>query len=284
MAEVVIYVSNEDDTGLAQALVERADGSTSGRTAAVSNLYGAELDTVPAVVLQAMQLKKQGTLPLTVADDHPVLSGRLPEQDELRQWLAAPVTEAAVLVDRADSAVQFSTDSRIHMSWFVHDLQESTRFYEVFFGQSPSKQRLDYVKFELEDPPLHLALNQDKTPTPGGFIAHMGIQLKSTDQIAEAKKRYLAAGFQVEEEVATACCYAVQTKMWIGDPDGNRWELFVTTDNEKEFDPALGCPCEGVRPGHCEDCSCYAEITPNRVGEATGSAAPEPVSTGAPWR
>jgi len=81
VAEVVVYVSNEHDTGLAQALVERADGSTSGRAAAVSNLYGAALDTVPAVVLQAMQLKKQGTLPLTVADGHPVLSGRLPDDD-----------------------------------------------------------------------------------------------------------------------------------------------------------------------------------------------------------
>ena len=271
MADVVVYVSNENDTGLAQALVERVDGSGSGRTAAVSNLYGAALDAVPAVVLQAMQLKKQGTLPLTVADGHPVLSGRLPEDDELRHWLATPVTEPAVLVDRADSAVAFATDSRIHMNWFVNDLEQSTRFYEVFFGQPPSKQRPDYVKFELEDPPLHLALNQDMPPTPGGFVAHMGIQLKSTDQIAEAKERFVAAGFHVEEELAKACCYAVQNKIWLGDPDGNRWELFVTTDNEKEFDPAQGCPCEGVRPGHCEDCSCYAEITPNRVATATGS-------------
>jgi catechol 2,3-dioxygenase-like lactoylglutathione lyase family enzyme len=259
----VVYVSNEHDTGLAQALVERADGSTSGRAAAVSNLYGAALDTVPAVVLQAMQLKKQGTLPLTVADGHPVLSGRLPDDDELRQWLAAPVTEPAVLVNSADSAVQFSTASRMHMSWFVHDLQESTRFYEVFFGQPPSKQRADYVKFELEDPPLHLALNQDMTPTPGGFIAHMGIQLKSTDQIVEAKERYLAAGFHVEEEVAKDCCYAVQNKIWLGDPDGNRWELFVTIDNDRDE------LCKGVPD--CSKCSCYDEIAPNRAAGVTES-------------
>jgi extradiol dioxygenase family protein len=271
VAEVTVYVSNEHDTGLAQALVERTDGSTSGRAAAVSNLYGTSLDIVPEVVLQAMQLKKQGTLPLTVADGHPVLSGRLPTVDELLQWLATPVTEPAVLVNRADSAVQFATNSRVHMNWFVNDLVESTRFYEVFFGQPPSKQRADYVKFELEDPPLHLALQEDQKPTPGGYVAHMGVQLKSTDQIAEAKERFVAAGFRVEEEMAKACCYAVQNKIWLGDPDGNRWELFVTTDNEKEFDPADGCPCEGVRPGHCEDCSCYAEITPNRVRETTGS-------------
>lgn len=265
MAEVTVYVSNENDTGLAQALVDRAGASAPGRTAGVSNLYGADIDAVPAVVLEVMQLKKQGTLPLTVADGHPVLSGRLPEDDELAQWLAAPVTEAAALVQRADSAVQFTTDSRVHMSWFVNNIAESTKFYEVFFGHPPTKQRVDYVKFELEDPPLHLALNEDKKPSPGGFVAHMGIQLKSTDQIAEAKERFLAAGFDVEEETATACCYAVQNKIWLGDPDGNRWELFVTTNNEREFDPAEGCACEGVTTGRCEDCSCYAEITPNRV-------------------
>jgi predicted lactoylglutathione lyase len=272
VADVVVYVSNEHDTGLAQALVERVDGSGSGRTAAVSNLYGAALDTVPAVVLQVMQMKKQGTLPLTVADGHPVLSGRLPEDDELRQWLATPVTEPAVLVDRADSAVQFSTDSRVHMNWFVNDLAESTRFYEVFFGQPPSKQRPDYVKFELEDPPLHLALNQDMAPTPGGFIAHMGIQLKSTDQIAKAKERFVAAGFHVEEELAKDCCYAVQNKIWLGDPDGNRWELFVTTDNNRDE------LCKGVPD--CSQCSCYDEIRSNRVAEAAGSGLAAPAAAG----
>ena len=106
---------------------------------------------------------------------------------------------------------------------------------------------------------LHIELLLDvevPAPTPGGFIAHMGIQLKSTDQIAEAKERYLAAGFHIEEEVAKACCYAVQNKIWIGDPDGNRWELFVTTDNDRNE------LCEGVPD--CSKCSCYDEIAPNR--------------------
>jgi catechol 2,3-dioxygenase-like lactoylglutathione lyase family enzyme len=191
-----------------------------------------------------------------------VLSGRLPEDGELRQWLAEVVTEPAAIVHRADSAVQFSTDSRVHMSWHVTDLEESTKFYEVFFGQLPSKRRPDYVKFELDDPPLHLALNEDKKPVPGGFVAHMGIQLKSTDQIAEAKKRYLDAGFEVEEELSRSCCYAVQNKIWIGDPDGNRWELFVTINNDQDE------LCEGVPD--CSQCSCYDEISPSRVGGTAG--------------
>ncbi|MFP4103671.1 MAG: glyoxalase/bleomycin resistance/dioxygenase family protein, partial [Coleofasciculus sp.] len=23
------------------------------------------------------------------------------------------------------------------------------------------------------------------------------------------------------------CCYAIQDKVWVSDPDGNRWEIFV---------------------------------------------------------
>lgn len=254
MADVMIYVSNEHDTAQARALIDRVGAAHNGRTAAVSNLYGAEFEAVPGVVLQVMRLKKRGTMPITVADGHPVVSGRIPDEEELLGLLAKAVTEPAAVVYHQDSAVSFGTDSRIHMSWLVNDLSESTRFYEVFFGQLPTKRRDDYVKFELEDPPLHLALSADRKPTPGvGLINHLGIQLKSTNQIAEAKKRYLDAGFHVEEEVQTACCYAVQSKIWVGDPDGNRWELFVTT----EPDADEGCG---------SDCVCYAEIAPSHVG------------------
>ncbi|HEY1921065.1 MAG TPA: hypothetical protein VGH27_36305, partial [Streptosporangiaceae bacterium] len=76
------------------------------------------------------------------------------------------------------------------------------------------------------------------------------------------KERFLAAGFAVEEETATACCYAVQNKIWLGDPDGNRWELFVTTDNEQNE------LCAGIPD--CSQCSCYDEIAPNKVGELAG--------------
>lgn len=253
---VVIHVSNEYDSETTQKLIDAVGPQPSGRTAGVSNLYGATLDSVPGVVLQVMRLKKTGTMPLTVADGHPVLSGRLPDEDELRGFLATEVTEPAALVYRQDSAVEFHNESRLHMSWFVNDLKRSTEFYEVFFGQSPVKRRDDYVKFELEEPPLNLAMSQDRKPEPGvGFVNHLGVQLKSTEQIMDFKRRFVEAGFNVDEEVETACCYAVQTKIWVGDPDGNRWELFVVTQDEAEE----GCGA---------DCPCYSEIAPSTVGGA----------------
>ena len=250
--DVIIYVSGDEGLRAAQEVINQVK-PVAGRTIGAIDLFGATLDGVPAVVLQIMRLKRKGTMPLTLADGHPVLSGELPSAAQLRRFLQDGATEPAALVTRDDSAIDFPTASRIHMSFFVRSLNESVRFYEVFFGQRPTKLRDDYAKFEVIEPPLNLALSQDRAPTKGGFVNHLGIQVKSSDIVRRAKERFVKAGFHVEEEVATACCYSVQTKIWVGDPDGNRWEWFVTTQADAEE----GCG---------EDCPCYSEIAPSRAG------------------
>jgi catechol 2,3-dioxygenase-like lactoylglutathione lyase family enzyme len=255
--DVVIYVSGDEGLRAAQEVINQV-GPVEGRTIGAIDLFGATLDGVPAIVLQVMRLKRKGTMPLTIADGHPVLSGELPSPGQLRRFLEEGASEPATLVSHGESAVEFPTASRIHMSIFVRNLKESVDFYEVFFGQQPTKLRDDYAKFEVIEPPLNLALSQERSPTKGGFVNHLGIQVKSSDIVMRAKERFVNAGFHVEEEVATACCYSVQTKIWIGDPDGNRWEWFVTTQADAEE----GCG---------EDCPCYAEIAPSRVG-AVGKA------------
>lgn len=249
--DVIIYVSSEADLCAAQQLIDQVP-PVEGRTAGAVNLFGSTLDGVPAVVLQVMRLKRQGTMPLTLADGQPVLSGEMPNAEQLITFLKQRATEASIMVTCAESAIDFPTASRLHISMFVNDLRDSVAFYEVFFGQPPTKLRDDYAKFEVIEPPLNLALSPDRAPSKGGFVNHLGIQVKSSEIIMCAKERFLNAGFQIEEEIATACCYSVQTKIWVGDPDGNRWEWFVTT----EADAEEGCG---------EDCPCYAEIAPSRV-------------------
>ena len=250
--DVVIYVSSEADLCAAQELIDRVS-PIEARTARAFNLFGSTLDGVPAVVLRVMRLKRQGTMPLTLTDGHPVLSGELPSADQLAGFLKDGATEPAVFVTRDESAVDFPTASRLHLSLFVNNLKESIAFYEVFFGQPATKLRDDYAKFEVIEPPLNLALSQDRAPAKGGFVNHLGVQVKSSEIVMGAKERFVNAGFHVEEEIATACCYSVQSKIWVGDPDGNRWEWFVTTQADAEE----GCG---------EDCPCYAEIAPSRVG------------------
>lgn len=259
---LAIYVSNGDDLASAEELIAVLGPHGREHEVVAENLWGGRLDGVPAVVLQVMRLKRSGTMPLTVADDNPIVSGRLPTVEELEAALRDGVDRPAILVTQADSAVDFPTAARMHVSMFVNDLREAAAFYEVFLGQPPVKARTDYVKFEVHEPPLNLALSQDRKPAPGvGAVNHLGIQLKSSDQILAARDRFRAAGFEVQEEIATACCYAVQTKIWVGDPDGNRWELFVTTQADAE---------EGCGP----DCPCYAEIAPSRVPGQHGAAMP----------
>jgi hypothetical protein len=61
----------------------------------------------------------------------------------------------------------------------------------------------------------------------GVNASHFGVQVASTDDVVEAKARFDSLGLKTFAEENTACCYAVQDKVWIEDPDGNSWEVFV---------------------------------------------------------
>ncbi|MDG4771683.1 ArsI/CadI family heavy metal resistance metalloenzyme [Solwaraspora sp. WMMD792] len=259
--KIEVFVSSDDDQLTAQQTLDAVPDVPDTVTLVATNLYGSTLDGVPAVVLQVMRIKRSGTMPLTVVDGKPVLSGELPTVDQLTGYITDGVEAAAGLVDRADSAVEFATASRMHISMFVNNLEESVKFYQVFFGQPPTKHLADYAKFEVAEPPLVISFNPDRKPASGGAVNHLGVQVKSTDIVMAMKERFAAAGFLTDEEVATPCCYAVQTKVWVGDPDGNRWEVYVVTEADAD---------EGCGP----DCACYAEIAPSRVSVGVSSKMP----------
>lgn len=132
-----------------------------------------------------------------------------------------------------DSAVQFPTTSRIHIGLAVQDLNVSVFFYRALFGQEPSKVRPGYAKFEMFEPPVILSLNQIAGQTaPSNPVMHHGIQVKSTNAVNEIANRMSAAQIPVRSEDSVTCCYAVQSKVWIADPDGNKWEAYVVLDND----------------------------------------------------
>jgi hypothetical protein len=45
--------------------------------------------------------------------------------------------------------------------------------------------------------------------------------------VRSAIQRFTDAGLALFTEDNTDCCYALQDKVWVTDPDGNRWEVFV---------------------------------------------------------
>lgn len=112
-----------------------------------------------------------------------------------------------------------------HVSLNVADVDRSVAFYRKAFGVAPSKQRPGYAKFDLEAPALNLTMVE--APRTGVNASHFGIQVASSDDVREARARFEAAGLLTASEEDTACCYAVQDKVWVEDPDGNSWEVFV---------------------------------------------------------
>jgi catechol 2,3-dioxygenase-like lactoylglutathione lyase family enzyme len=112
-----------------------------------------------------------------------------------------------------------------HVSLNISNIDASVAFYEKAFGVRAAKRRPGYAKFDLASPALNLTMQE--APRTGVNASHFGIQVASTDDVLEAKRAFEAAELKTFTEEDTACCYAVQDKVWIEDPDGNSWEVFV---------------------------------------------------------
>ena len=130
----------------------------------------------------------------------------------------------------------------VHISLNVSDLPKSVAFYTGFLGE-PKKLKADYAKFVGASPKIHLALQPGLSKAdPGGPLSHLGIRVESTQDVRRWRDELKARGVVSEEEKREECCYALQDKFWLTDPDGNRWEVYtVLADIEGE--PALPTAC-----------------------------------------
>lgn len=132
--------------------------------------------------------------------------------------------------------MEMMTNMRMHVAINVKELEASLAFYTAFFGTEPTKVKADYAKFELEDPQLHFSLNVRPYETRG-VLNHLGFQVASTEAVMALRSRLQAAGLVALDEMNTTCCYAVQDKIWVRDPEGNAWEIFFTKE-DSEFESA----------------------------------------------
>ncbi len=128
-----------------------------------------------------------------------------------------------------------------HVSINVRNVTESVEFYRKLFGIDPAKVRTGYAKFDVQNPPLNLALNEVQV-NERGALSHLGIQVASTDDVLAVKMLWTDEGLIPREEMQTNCCYAIQDKAWVSDPDGNEWEVFVVLeDNLPEIAQSPTC-------------------------------------------
>jgi catechol 2,3-dioxygenase-like lactoylglutathione lyase family enzyme len=136
--------------------------------------------------------------------------------------------------------MEATMSSAVHISLNVSDLSRSTDFYRRFFGE-PKKLKTDYAKFVAEEPEIHLAL-QPGAVTGSGALSHLGIRVDSAEQVRQWRSALAERGVPTQEEKREACCYALQEKFWVTDPDGNRWEVYtVLEDIEQKADAATTC-------------------------------------------
>ncbi len=116
---------------------------------------------------------------------------------------------------------------KTHVSLNVTNIEKSIAFYQAMFGVTPIKHKVDYAKFDIANPPLNLTLEFNPDMQPGGALSHLGVQVESTEDVQAAINRFKEAGLSLFEEKDINCCYALQDKVWVTDPDGNRWEIFA---------------------------------------------------------
>src|SRR5229473_66480 len=129
---------------------------------------------------------------------------------------------------------------KAHLSLNVRSVDQSIEFYRKMLGIEPSKVRTGYAKFDVQNPPLNLALNEAPF-TNRGALSHLGIQVASTEDVLATRQKWNDAGLLTRDEMQTSCCYAVQDKTWVRDPDGNEWEAFVVLeDNLAESNACCG--------------------------------------------
>ncbi len=133
---------------------------------------------------------------------------------------------------------------KAHLAINVRSVRGSIEFYRRMFGIEPSKVRQGYAKFDVANPPLNFTLNEASFGERGA-LSHMGIQVASTDDVLSVRDRWVREGLIPREEMKTDCCYAMQDKAWVHDPDGNEWEVFAVLQDNLPEKSAAGAACCG---------------------------------------
>lgn len=132
--------------------------------------------------------------------------------------------------------------TKFHIGLHVSDISSTIAFYEKLFNQKPIKTKEDYAKFELENPGLVISFQ--RSSEVHNQFGHMGYRVADNQRLDEVRERVEGKLPITLEEKEVACCYAVQNKFWVSDPDGHRWEVyFVIEDTEVNDEAKLESAC-----------------------------------------
>ncbi len=138
--------------------------------------------------------------------------------------------------------------SRVQLALRVGDLDASIAFYTKLFGIEPTKLRTGYANFAVAEPALKLVLLAGEPGQPT-VLDHLGVEVESSGQVADATDRLAALGLFTDLRQDTTCCYAVQDKVWVHAPGAEPWEVYVV----KADSPTYGADPDLTAAACCTD-------------------------------
>ena len=121
--------------------------------------------------------------------------------------------------------------SRVQLALNVDDIDVAVDFYSKLFAATPAKRRPGYANFALDEPALKLVLIEN--PGKGGSVNHLGVEVAGTAEVVDATRRLAAQGLETLVEEGTTCCYALQDKVWVTGPGGERWEVYTVLSDAR---------------------------------------------------
>lgn len=156
--------------------------------------------------------------------------------------------------------------SRVQLAINVSDLDAAVDFYSKLFKTSPAKRKPGYANFAIDEPALKLVLIE--SAGAAGTLNHLGVEVFSVADVAEAQRRLEGEGVATADE-SGVCCYAQQEKVWVNDPDGAPWEIYTVLADSEVAGSGLRDPGnEAV--GVCGAGACAAEeLADVAAGEAS---------------
>lgn len=140
--------------------------------------------------------------------------------------------------------------ARVQLALNVSDVDAAVEFYSKLFNVEPAKRRPGYANFAVTEPPLKLVLIEDAAARGsgvGGALNHLGVEVETPQDVTAATRRLTGEGLDTLTQDATTCCYAVQDKVWVHDPNGAPWEVYtVLADAPEGSGPAVDSGCRTV--------------------------------------
>lgn len=156
--------------------------------------------------------------------------------------------------------------SRVQLALNVTDIDAAVAFYSKLFGCEPAKRRPGYANFAIAEPALKLVLIENPEARGTGVLGalnHLGVEVETPEAVQEATRRLAGEGLVPEVQESTTCCYAVQDKAWVNDPDGTPWEVYTVLADAPTAN-GLGCSTE----------ACAVEAEPVAADAGSGTSAP----------